>query len=183
MSIDANPYESPQTRSEAVIPAAGEDGSRCFRAGFVPLWLCFMLVAAILGPLTFIPLVVFTQSSATRRIVEVSVLLAGLLLGGTVVLFCCWQWNLFPVYVSDLGVRCPNTWGMYQFVVRREVTNVKPIKLLGLRYFRVYGNARRRPVWLPCFMAKPKLFWPYLLSLLERDSPLAKAIREAGLAE
>jgi hypothetical protein len=31
-------------------------------------------------------------------------------------------------------------------------------------------------------MAKPKTFWPFLLARLEPDSPLAMAIREAGLA-
>lgn len=179
-SDDLNPYNSPRTKCEGAIPPPGMDGSRICRVRFLPLELLFVLIAAIFSVAFTVD--VFSDGSGTPFYNVLFSLLATVTFFGGSTTFAYVLWHILRVNISDQGIRCANFWGRHPFVPWTDVTDVKSINLLGLRYFRIYGRGLCWPLWLPRFMARPKVFWPFLLTLIEPSSPLAKAIHDAGLA-
>ena len=183
--FEENPYQSPRTRSESVIPVVGTGGSRGFPVRVFPLWLSTTPIFPIGILIGLTLLFLLERSTPGTRDPNAYFIMTGLLMAGMVghgvAMFLLVP--LSPILLSDVGIRCGNSWGRREFLAWDDITSVETVNFLWLRYFRISGNGIRWPLWLPQFMAKPKLFWPYLLSLLEPASPLAQAIRKAGLAE
>lgn len=57
------------------------------------------------------------------------------------------------VYVSPAGLRCYTAWCLYRFVGWPDMTRVRPVSFLGLRYLRVWSTSQRSPVWVPLFLS------------------------------
>lgn len=179
-SGDLNPYDPPRTKCEATIPPPGIDGFRLFRVHFLPLWLLFFLIAVVSS--VVVAADVFSDGEGTLSYNALLAVLAASSFVGVNTALAYALRQILRVYVSEHGLRCGNFWGRHHFVAWTDVTGVRPINFLGLRYFRIYGRGLRWPLWLPRFMANPKVFWPFPLTLIESSSSLAQAIRDAGLA-
>jgi hypothetical protein len=83
----------------------------------------------------------------------------------------------FPVSISQDGIRSFNFWGLYHTVAWPEVTAVKPVNLLGLRYLFIYSPKLRWPLWVPRFLADPARFKRLVLDYAGPNHPLSQAIR------
>lgn len=178
---EPNPYESPQTPSESMIPLSGLPGFQGFLTDYRTNWLMFITVDAFYAVLLFPAALALPVGTILERLTAFGI--------GALVVVVCSTLVMplyvahFPIHLSDVGIRCLNTWSRYEFAKWKDVTSVQAKTFFFTRYFQIRAAGPRWSLWLPFFMAKPKLFWPYLLSLVEADSPLAKAICEAGLAE
>jgi hypothetical protein len=64
----------------------------------------------------------------------------------------------FPVHVQPEGLRCYDFFGIYHLAKWSEITAVRPIWILGLRYLRVRSRDCPRVVWLPLFLAGKEEF-------------------------
>lgn len=182
ISMDPNPYAAPLSRCESLIPSAGEGGAHCFRVRFLAIWRVAIPVSVAALAIVVTPMVLFTKGISGLAEEGAFFVISAMVMCVLQTIGVICVKILMPVYVSDLGIRTQNSWGRYHFVIWSDITRVKPSNVLGLRSFRLYTNGSRWPLLLPRFVANPQTFWPFLLTLLAHDSPLAKAIREAGLA-
>lgn len=182
---EPNPYQSPLMNCETGLPPAGADGSYQFRFRFLSVWR-FAMGVAFLGIGFFIAIPVMLAplpiSFPEKGIIIGLSFIAGV---ATETIFAWFVWYCFPIFVSSMGIRCQNGLGRYHFVEWKDVTSVRPTRFisLGMPYFRLYKADGNWPLWLSRYIANPNVFWPYVLSQLDDASPLAKAIREAELAE
>src|SRR5207248_309599 len=70
---------------------------------------------------------------------------------------------LYRVHVAPWGLRSFDAWGKYHDVTWDEMTEARPINLLGLRYLRVRRAGGGSWLWLPLFLAEQQRFTDLVL--------------------
>jgi hypothetical protein len=84
----------------------------------------------------------------------------------------------FPVSVGTWGLRGFDAWGRYHNVQWSEMTAVRPLNLLGLKYLRVIPDKGRRAIWVPLFLADMGRFRGLIAQHAGAANPLAAALKQ-----
>ena len=84
---------------------------------------------------------------------------------------------VFPTRISSEGVAAYSVWGTRRFIAWQQIAMVCPIRILNLRYLRLYSSTDRRVTWLPLFSADPDAFHAALHETLPSDSPILAHIK------
>ena len=92
-------------------------------------------------------------------------------LAGVLILVAC-----YPVHVGAWGVRGFDFWGIYHETTWEEIAAVRPINFLGLRFLRAFRAGKRRPLWLPLFLADMRGFTELVRRHAGPAHPLARGL-------
>lgn len=127
-------------------------------------------VGAAFGAAAFFGVVwVAHGSSATLVACAVFGFVVGLFIGlvamAAMVLF-------MTVRVSEEGLRAFDFWGRPRELAWSQISKVRPTRLGGLRYLRVFGGTTEGPLWLPLFLQQPQAFWSAVANAAGPHSPL-----------
>lgn len=79
---------------------------------------------------------------------------------------------LSPVRLSSDGIYGHSFWGKKRFVRWQEVRAVKPIRILNLRFLRIYSTGNGKVTWLPLFQARKAEFIQEIQRLAPGDNPV-----------
>ena len=77
----------------------------------------------------------------------------------------------FKITITDGNLRAYDFWGMYHTLEWNSVTSVKAIRILGLKYVRVYGTTCKRPLWIPLFLNDMSGFEKEVCQILDVQHP------------
>jgi hypothetical protein len=178
--MDENPYTPPTSPRESGIPSIGTDGTEFFRVRFLSIWFHFLCIAVALFALFVATFLSFDRPNIGTKAALCAKGFLALIIAESAVAYFTWASQ--KVYVSDLGIKCGKCWGGHGFIAWDRVVEVTSINLLGIRFLRIYDDGGS-PLWLPTCMAKPKLFWPYLLTMAPPGSAIDKAVRAENLVD
>jgi hypothetical protein len=64
----------------------------------------------------------------------------------------------FRVHIGRWGVRAFDAYGLYHETTWEDITAVRPLNFLGLRFLRAFRAGGRRPLWLPMFLSDMRGF-------------------------
>ncbi|MES2462604.1 MAG: hypothetical protein V4671_18630 [Armatimonadota bacterium] len=103
------------------------------------------------------------------HVFELSLLFVGLLFefGCALLITAC-----FPVRLSADGIQGQNFWGFSCAMTWDEIASVRPSRAYGLPWLIVRSHQSRNALWLPLFLADPKLFRDTVSRLAPPSSPL-----------
>lgn len=97
---------------------------------------------------------------------------------GTVFLFF-WTFlfiSIYPVYLSEEGIRCYNSWGVYRTFDWSEISFVKSINILGFRYLRIGSVEGGSKLWVPMFLEDMAGFREAVRDFAGTEHVLTKAL-------
>ena len=84
----------------------------------------------------------------------------------------------FKITITDKYLKGYDCWGKYHSVDWASITGVKPIRIAGLKYFRVESTAFKRPLWIPHFLDNISGFKSEAIKRLSDENPLKKYLEE-----
>ena len=84
---------------------------------------------------------------------------------------------LFPASFSAEGIYGHSFWGRRRFVHWRDVVAARPLRLLNLRWLRIYTTVDSKVTWLALFQSHKAEFRQEMQRLAPADSPVLNHIR------
>lgn len=81
---------------------------------------------------------------------------------------------LFPLRITPEGVHGHSAWGLPRYIRWRDLTAVRPFRLLHLKYVRLYSRHQKHAVWIGLFLAEPEKFRAQVQAHALPDDPLAQ---------
>ena len=123
------------------------------RIAFIPYWIWTTSGAAIIGiipPLFDIEHISHLHGWYGHVAVIICAYLVGVTAGAifTAIAVTSMYW-LLPCRVTNTDIRGYNFWGFPSKSSWSEVTEMKPINLLGLKYLRIYSKGHYWALWFP----------------------------------
>lgn len=127
---------------------------RKFRVGFLQLAICAfiaLLVGVLAGYLAIYVRFGHVDLQRFYRVILLSFpkLFLTYLLG--MLLICLTM--LFPSGFSAAGIYGCSFWCSRLFIEWSDVAKIKSLRLLNLRYLRIYSASNRKVIWLPLFQS------------------------------
>jgi len=141
-----------------------------FRFAFLPT---FVLTLALGGMTCLLWLLIFyflKLKSAGLPIGLAGAALTSLILAFVAVLY-------YPISVGAGGLHSFDAWGRYHRVPWSEITTVRPFRLLGLKYLRVFQAGQPRTIWVPLFLSDMNRFRSLVLQHAGSANPLSVALK------
>jgi|SRR5690554_1832861 len=89
-----------------------------------------------------------------------------------VMLFSVVATYYFKITTFENHIRAYDFWGKYHSLEWRNITKVKSIQIVGLKYLRVYGDGQARPLWIPCFLRNMDEFVKDVHNKISHENPL-----------
>ena len=126
-----------------------DESFQAFRSAFFPFWRTITSISAMLAsPLILVVLYVNGWNFVVPQIllIVLAALITPLLLFPAIA--------YFKIYVGKNGIKCYDFWGSYHYVEWPQVREIRPIRLLGLKYLRVYAEGFPRPLWVALDLAE-----------------------------
>jgi hypothetical protein len=87
------------------------------------------------------------------------------------------MWWLRPIYVSPERLVAFRTGGGYRQVRWTDITSVRPVNFLGLRYLRVSTNESKHTLWVPLYLSNREEFYWRVCEYAGPQHPLAVALQ------
>ncbi len=92
-------------------------------------------------------------------------------------LFFSWLMSLlYPVHVSEEGLRGHSVWGGRMFCAWQDITEARKFRLINLRWLRIYSAKDRKVMWLPLFQSHEREFFEAIAQFAPADSPILTRI-------
>ena len=86
---------------------------------------------------------------------------------------------LFPAHISSDGISGHSVWGLRRFVRWEHIASARPIRVINLRYLRLYSTSDHKVTWLALFPADRRGFSSALRSTMPPSSPVSAYINDA----
>ena len=86
---------------------------------------------------------------------------------------------LFPDGISAEGISGHSFWGLRRFVPWDHIAAARPIRILNLRYLRLYSTIDRKVTWIALFPAEPDAFHSALYSAIPPNNPVSAHFNKA----
>ena len=100
------------------------------------------------------------------------------LAGAAISLLCTYVMiRFYKITIQRDGIRGYDCWGIFHFIEWEMIVDVKPIRILGLKYIRAY-NRERRPLWLPLFLSNFGEFKEEIQKNVPKNNPLYSAFND-----
>jgi hypothetical protein len=94
------------------------------------------------------------------------------LVGSIIALFFTYLMiRIYKITIRSEGIRGYDCWGIFHFIEWEMITDVKPIRILGLKYIRAL-NKETRPLWLPLFLSDMNKFKEEIQKKVPQNNPL-----------
>src|SRR5438093_1557027 len=123
-----------------------QDDIKVFRAAVVPT---FLTIAALGLPLYFCMMLL------EFGLQDISGLFIGAAGGALAGFLYTWGITLcFTLKLAPEGVYGHSFWGVRRFIRWQDIGEVRPFRLLNLRYLRLYGAGKSSPTWIALFLAR-----------------------------
>ena len=84
--------------------------------------------------------------------------------------------RIFTVEVSPAGINSHTVWGRRRFIEWEKIDRVTAIRLLNLRYLRIFTRGVKSPAWLPLFFPNHSDFRRVVVKWSPRESPITAHI-------
>ena len=84
----------------------------------------------------------------------------------------------FKITITDKYLNGYDFWGIYHSVDWGSIMDVKPIRIAGLRYFRIESTMSKRSLWIPFFLDNISGFKKESIKRLGENNPLKKYLEE-----
>ncbi|MCF6236298.1 MAG: hypothetical protein L3J70_08005 [Gammaproteobacteria bacterium] len=78
----------------------------------------------------------------------------------------------FKIIVTKEGVSSYDFWGRSRFVEWNNITQINPVRIIGLKYIRVVYSTGKQPLWMPLFLDDVILFKKEVKKRVESSNPL-----------
>jgi hypothetical protein len=88
-------------------------------------------------------------------------------ISGFILLFSLIIVYLYPIRITDRGLRSYNFLGVYSYVTWAEINRIEPYKFFGLWYLRLFFHNSNAPIWLPLFLQQQEKFNQTIIKLTE----------------
>jgi hypothetical protein len=89
--------------------------------------------------------------------------------------------SLCGVKVSQDGVSGSTVWGIKGiFVTWDDIEKVKPIRLFGLRYLRLFCNSKKLPLWIPLFLNNVNEFQKLVIQYSNEGNVIREHLDESN---
>jgi hypothetical protein len=145
-----------------------------FLSTFSLLLLWFWVLGLAVGSLFLLATGLWSQVTADALLVSLAVF-GGLSLILLVPLTGLVVWY-FKVFVHPDGLRCCDAWGLYRSVAWSDITGVRPLNLVGLRYLLVSSSSLRGALWLPVYLVDRHRFAERVCQAAGPEHPLSRAL-------
>jgi hypothetical protein len=89
----------------------------------------------------------------------------------------CMASYLFPDAISPEGVYGHGFWGQRQFVRWEDITAVRPLRILSLRWLRVYSRTDNKTTWLGLSHSRAIEYYQEIKRLAPSDSPILNYLK------
>jgi hypothetical protein len=86
------------------------------------------------------------------------------------------MWWFRPVYISRESLTAFRAGGGYRQALWSEISAVRPVNMLGLRYLRVYTFGSKYPIWVPLYLSDRERFYWRVCDFAGPQHPLAVAL-------
>lgn len=153
-----------------------------FRLAFLPILFvhlaCFPVVAAAFGGYAWL----IDEKMASDLVHGDQMPLISCFVFSSLFLMSCMMgyvgFGSGKVSVSPTTLRARSFWGRYYKVSWSEITDVRPITLVHLKYLRVYCAKLPRPLWVPLFLADQEGFNQLIHQYAGPENLLVRALRD-----
>ncbi len=78
----------------------------------------------------------------------------------------------YKIIVSDEYLRGYTFWGKYYSIPWETITNVKPIRIIGMKYIKVFNTLSKRPLWVPVFLNNMLSFKHEAIGKMKEENPM-----------
>ena len=131
-----------------------------FRPAITPL---FLFLFVLVTPGSVIPTGLYYGWEGVRSAVPIA-LITGLILSLLGAFFFC---VAFPQEISTMGVAGHSVWGFKRFIEWGQISQARPIRILNLRWLRLYSSANGKVTYLALFLAD----WESVREEVRREAP------------
>ena len=148
-----------------------------FRSAISPIFWFLLVVGLSIGlPSDFLLVGLSNGWRATARIFPN--VAAGIALGALGSIFFAYLFHFFfSIRISPDGVSAYSAWGIRRFIAWQHIASVRPIRILNLRYLRLYSSTDRKTTWLPLFVTDSPAFRTALKAAVPSDNPVLTYIK------
>jgi len=125
--------------------------SYTFKMRALPLFVCISIIATLI----FTGFIVVENDASINWNAYVVALVS------VVVFSMAWSFFMVLYYKTTLkneGVKSFNFWGKSRFVEWENISKVKPVNFLGLKYLRVFTGNSGLALWVPLFIKNIESF-------------------------
>jgi hypothetical protein len=81
--------------------------------------------------------------------------------------------RFFKITINSEGIRGYNFWGKYYFIEWESITETKHIRVVGLKYLRVFSKSIKRPLWVPLFLNNMEKFKKDIQEFVPENNPMS----------
>ena len=89
--------------------------------------------------------------------------------------------TFFKVKVSQEGISGSTFWGVkHIYITWNDIKRVKPIRLFGLRWLRLFCKSIKRPLWIPLFLKNMSEFQKLVMQYSDEGNPIREHLDESN---
>ena len=104
---------------------------------------------------------------------DVTIMLIGAAGGALAGFLYAWIISVcFTVKFGSNGVYGHSFWGVRRFIAWQEIAEIRPFRLLNLRFLRLYRSDRTGPTWIPLFLASRSEWVEEVRRLAPSENPI-----------
>ena len=78
----------------------------------------------------------------------------------------------FKITITNTGIKGYGFWGKYHSIEWEDIVDVKPLRIIGLKYIRVFNTRTKRPLWLPLFLSDMNRFKEEIQAIVPHNNPM-----------